>query len=303
MIAPQNEGARKMMRKLGIICRNNLYLKQLTEYLPEVLGREWTVSGYVDEEEYAERGTAEELLLAQIPIERRELVRKQLAADGRRILWLSEQRDEEAVFMYQSVAAIADLLLSAGEVPEQIREETATFRVIGYLSAEGGSGCTTAAFRKAVELGRGGSTFFLSLDNAPGLAELAKQTSGVSELVYLLKEYGADWGKQLMHCSCKLGEVTIVAGMERLGDVCELRAAEAEALMEGLRSLEFGSAVIDFGTSCAEALLQYCDIIYYCGAGEAKRHCIERQAENGGFRERMSFLGVSEVNGFERMHG
>lgn len=309
------------MKKLIVICQNTSYLERFTDTIPKYLPRDWSVGGYETLEEY-ERHEQQELtaiaeqngrtptgdsvsiqkglLLAQVAEQKREDIRKRLLGSGMAVLWLTESEEQsgEEIFMYRPAPIIATRIIQACREgkPDMAKNEEG-FRVIGYVGSEGGAGCTTEAYRQAVALSMKRETSFLCLDQAPGLRELSEFRSGVSELVYLLREYGSTWSKQFENCAGQVGALTVFAGVEHLGDASMLGDSEVEAFLSGMKEMDYGNVVIDFGTNGSEVLLSRCDVIYFCGGrNEEKRKILEMQAANGGFRNRLHPVNVlSEV--------
>ena len=306
------------MKKLYVICQKASYLNRFTETIPKYLPRDWTVSGYETMEDYEKHERLEVsvigehsvmndksserkgVFLARIPAEERESVRKKMVGSGLTVLWLTETEEQngDEVFMFRPAPLIADRIrqcLREGKPDTADGDEG--FRVIGYVGSEGGAGCTTEAYRQAVALSMKRETSFLCLDQAPGIRELSRFRSGVSELVYLLREYGSAWGKQFTNCAGQVGSLTVFAGVEHLGDAAMFGDTEAEYFLAGMKEMDFGNVVIDFGTAGSEVLLSHCDVIYFCGGrNEEKRKILEMQAANGGFRNRLRPVEVlSEV--------
>lgn len=283
------------MKKLVVICQNISYLKQLTDVLPKYLPREWTVAGYEKKEDFpAAKGTVT-AVLGQVEAEQREAFAAKCA--GSTMLWLSETKNcsDEEVFMYSTVSSIAERVCSACDVSGKlsVREAGETvLKVQGYAASEGGCGCTTEAYRKAVLMAASGKTAFLSMDRTPGISELPAADGGVSELVYLLKEYGHSWTEHMQYCAKPVGALTVFAGVRRMDDVTLFGEEEAEAFLWGLGEKEYRNLVIDFGTGGTEHLLGRCDVIWSCGGrNREKLRALERQAEYGGFRDRLRPVG------------
>lgn len=293
------------MKMIAVICQKTSYLNQLVETIPKHLPREWTVAGYETREEFEHQDGWFRVILAQLREEEREEFRENYSRNGTAVLWLTdvEERGEDEVFMYQTVSALAERVLRKVSEPAELpvaAEAESILHIFGYLAAEGGSGCTTEAYRKAVRLSDGEKTVFLSLDYAPGLREMPMKRGGVSELVYLLKEYGEKWTEHMEICAAVKDKLTVIAGSERFGDAAELRCEESEAFVSGLKESGCRNLVIDFGTAGNEELLSGCDVIFFCGGGnEEKKKALEQQAENGGFRDRLCPVREEGRNGMQ----
>lgn len=282
------------MKKLVVICQNISYLKQLTDVLPKYLPREWTVAGYEKQEDFPASVKAV-AVLAQVSDKERGAFAAKCA--GSTVLWLSETKTslDDEIFMYSTVSSIAERVCSAcdvsGKLPAREAGET-VLKVQGYTASEGGCGCTTEAYRKAVLMAASGKTAFLSMNRTPGIAELPEQEGGVSELVYLLKEYGRSWTDHMKYCGKPIGALTVFAGVRRMDDVSQFGGEEAEAFLYGLWEKEYRNLIIDFGTGGTEELLGRCDVIWSCGGrNKEKLRALERQAEYGGFRDRLRPVG------------
>lgn len=279
------------MKKLVVICQNISYLKQLTDVLPKYLPREWTVSGYEKKEEFpGVKGTAA-VVLADVPKEERGTFAQRCKDCA--LLWLTGEMTgaENEVFMYGTVSSLAEKVCEACDGPGKkvLREtEGQELRVQGYAASEGGCGCTTEAYRKAVLMAAAGKTAFLCMNRTPGIAELPEQDGGVSELVYLLQEYGKSWTEHMKYCAKSTGALTVFAGVRRADDTALFKEEESEAFLAGLREKEYRNLIIDFGTGGTEDLMMRCDVIWSCGGrNKEKLKALERQAEGGGFRDRL----------------
>lgn len=281
------------MKTLAVICQKTSYLRQLLESIPGYLPREWTVSGFETKESFLKEEGIAKVLLADVAFAEREAFVSKNRKRFNAALWLtdSEAQGADEVFMFRSVSEIAERVLAAAAGPEPRTEPSGNgggFQVIGYIGAEGNSGCTTEAYRKAVRLAAEGKTAFLCLDNSPGLKELLAAEDGVSELMYLLKEYGAEWVKHTDYCEKQIAGVSVFAGVARIGDATEFRENESECFVNGLRDLNCRNLVIDFGTNGTEELLLQCDTVYVCGGRNSeKRKALEAQAAHGGFADRL----------------
>ena len=281
------------MKTLAVICQKTSYMRQLLETIPGYLPREWTVSGYETKESFIKADGIAKVLLCDIAFAEREAFVSQNRKKFAAVLWLTDSETQAAdeVFMFRSVSEIAERVLSAATGPEPKTEPSGNgggFQVIGYIGAEGNSGCTTEAYRKAVKLAAEGKTAFLCLDNSPGLKELMAADDGVSELMYLLKEYGEEWVKHTDYCEKQIAGVSVFAGVTRIGDATEFRETESACFVSGLRDLNCRNLVIDFGTNGTEELLLQCDTVYVCGGRNSeKRKALETQAAHGGFFDRL----------------
>lgn len=283
------------MKKLVVICQNISYLKQLMDVFPKYFSREWTVAGYENEEEIRAGRGGVTAVLAQVPEENRSAFAGRW--EGSTVLWLSDRKECKAdeVFMYSTISAIAERVQQACDGPDgpAVRDTgEQALKVLGFAAAEGGCGCTTEAYRKAVLMAAAGKTAFLSMNRTPGIAELPEQDGGVSELVYLLQEYGKSWTDHMKYCSKPIGALTVFSGVRRMDDASLFGEEEAKAFLTGLREKEYRNLIIDFGTGGTEELLTRCDVIWSCGGkNKEKLRALERQAEYGGFRDRLRPVG------------
>lgn len=284
------------MKTLAIICQKTSYLQQIGEAMPRYLPREWVVMGFSNEEEFVKEAPVNVLLAMtddQAAFKERN---KNRAA---RILFLVGRKEvtEGEVFMYRSASVIAEIVMqkpSGPQSPEGGAGEP--LRIYGYAAAEGGSGCTTEAFKRAVTLSTEGKTAFLSLDSAPGIREFAADGTGLSELIYLLKEYREAWTAHLGHCAQTVGNAVVFAGVARLGDERGFNGPEAKDFITGLRQAGFRFLIFDFGKKGTDELLGLCERIYFTeGKNAEKRNILLNQSEEGDFRERvMPLSGLAE---------
>ena len=286
------------MKKLAVICLKTLYLKQLTESLPKYLSRDWTIAGYGSAEEFRDAKGVPTVILATA--EQKDRAAFSETWKDSTVLWLTEHEAcaKGEVFMYQSVSSIAERIREACEAEGRSApgiEAGQVLRVHGYAASEGGCGCTTEAYRRAVLMAASGKTAFLCMNRTPGLTEIPAMEGGVSELVYLLQEYGKSWTDHIRHCGKAVGALTVFAGVSRAGDEALFREEESESFIAGLREKEYRNLVIDFGTGGTEELISRCDIIWSCGgSNREKQKALERQAEQGGFRNRLRPAGSEE---------
>lgn len=297
-----------MSRVLGIVCRQTAYTERLSEELCKEEFREWQLATFTSLSEFVqwEGSTAVRLLLLDESFFDEW---QRLMEDGVQMpfcVWLTE--DTEAleripgIFMYQSAEQIGRQLseiyqkqvqekrpselpgtsgrtlvpqtneTSFEEAPEQgAPEETGGISIIGVLSPCGGAGVTGFALACGKELARKGTVLFLSLDPYPGLPA---ESQSVSELLYLLREYGAGWVEQREQCIRQQGRLGIVAGMADGSDLWELGTSEWNSFLEGLRqSGAFSFLVMDCGAGCAarEAILRECDCLFLLGEEDSPK--------------------------------
>lgn len=327
-----------MRKVLGIVCRQETYTERLSEELCRELFREWQPAVFPSLSEFMHwEGSAEVPLLLLEESFREEWKRLSESTELPFCVWLSEEEPVEhvpGIFMYQSSEQIGRQLLEIyhnqmrGRLPsESMRiventsglqheraspenvggqaQQPATDRlsVIGVLSPCGGAGVTSFAYACGKELSRKGKVLFLSLDPYPGLSEVAAESQAVSELLYLLREYGADWTEKKETCIRRQGALDVLVGMADASDLWELGEAEWGCFLKGLReSGEFSFLVIDLGAGCAarEAVLRECRQLFLLGeAASSKVALWKRQFQR--LEQNVKVFPIWEAGGSERL--
>lgn len=327
-----------MRKVLGIVCRQAEYTERLSEELCKELFREWQPAVFSALSEFMQwEGSAAVRLLLLEESFREEWTRLPEGTERPFCVWLSEEETVEhvpGIFMYQSSEQIGRQLLEIyqnqmrGRLPSEslkIAEDTTILQneraspenaavevqqpmpdglsVIGVLSPCGGVGVTSFAYACGKELSRKGTVLFLSLDPYPGLSEVATESQAVSELLYLLREYGEDWTEKKKACIRRQGALDVLAGMADASDLWELGETEWSCFLKGLRkSGEFSFLVIDLGAGCAarEAVLRDCHCLFLLGE-EASSKVVLWKRQFQRFGQNVETLPIWEIGGNERL--
>lgn len=298
-----------MRKVLGIVCRQEAYTERLSEELCKELFREWQPAVFSSFSEFMhwEGSTAVRLLMLEECFAE-EWKRLPEGTERPFCVWLSEEEPVEhdpGIFMYQSSEQIGRQLLEfyqkqmrgrlppeplgiVGNIPSQQNERASPketeaqalqpvsdgLTVIGVLSPCGGVGVTSFAYACGKELLGKGTVLFLSLDPYPGLSEVPEDSRAVSELLYLLQEYGTGWTEKKGVCIRRQGALGVLAGMADASDLWTFGEADWSNFLEGLRkSREISFLVIDLGVGCAarEAMLRDCHRLFLLGAEDSSK--------------------------------
>lgn len=276
-----------MKKALGIVCRQEEYTKRLCEELCRGEFRDWQLAAFTSLPDFYRWDEKEDV--AVLLLEEHFFSEWEAASEASfcktLVIWLSE--DKEAclytpwIFMYQSSEQISRRLSAlfreqtAKKFPEvsEVRKEGAApepegLSVIGVLSPCGGMGVTSFSYACAKELVKQGTTVFLSLDPYTGLSDVPKDARSLSELMYLLHEYGADWTAHKEHCVHRQGRLEIIAGMADASDLWELGKKQWKDFLSGLRQCSgISFLVIDCAAGCMarEDVLEACGRLFLLG--------------------------------------
>ncbi len=302
------------MKTVALIFREKRYRNRMLDALKKELPREWSVAGFEEVKELFDWKEKERLRViiveAEYPEgEEKNAIRNFAERTDTSLLWLVEDGTElefNQIFRYQPIDQVAEAVLEAGRRME--RKEIANgkksmnaSRFYGIWPVAGGSGGTRAAFDLAKHLAYSKKTLFLCLDPTPGLPEDVTEGEGdVSELIYLLREYGSDWIRRAHECTRGGGGFCYISGVFGLSDLGLFGEEEAENFIRGAEALEYAYVVIDFGITSAGngVLLERCDVIYTVGEeNKRKWKSFERQAEAEGLLHRIKPFSECEAVG------
>ena len=218
------------------------------------------------------------------PAERRQRVLSEM--NGRKIpVWLltaEKDRGEEPgyVFLFQPVDQIlARLGEVIGTAPKVVGEPAtaAECRCTGVITLDGTNSSATAlqlARRFAVK----SKTILLCVNPWPeGGRDWKPAESDVSELLYLLKEYGRDWYRHERFCLRAAGNVKIISGYSCFS-----------AFIAGLEGAGYEALIIDFGASPHPVLAENCEELYVVGSRSGERYStLERMLREDGLEDRL----------------
>ena len=229
------------------------------------------------------------------PAERRQRVLSEM--NGRKIpVWLltaEKDRGEEPgyVFLFQPVDQIlARLGEVIGTAPKVVGEPAtaAECRCTGVITLDGTNSSATAlqlARRSAVK----SKTILLCVNPWPeGGRDWKPAESDVSELLYLLKEYGRDWYRHERFCLRAAGNVKIISGYSCFSDYGQFADEDAEAFIAGLEGAGYEALIIDFGASPHPVLAENCEELYVVGSRSGERYStLERMLREDGLEDRL----------------
>ncbi len=300
------------MKVVTLIFREKRYRNRMVEALQKALPREWVVAGFETIESmlnWSERRRVRVIIVedAYPDGEESEHLRRYAEDTDTSLLWLKEDREDleyNQIFRYQPIDQVAEAVLDAGKRMDR-KENILGKRppngcnFYGVWSVSGGSGATQTAYGLARRLAVRNKTLFLCLDPTPGLPEEITEGEGdVSELIYLLREYGENWVDKEDQCTRGGGGFYYISGLVGLSDLSLFGEAEVEALIQGIQLLGYWNVVIDFGSVCGAhvELLRRCDIIYAVGDSRGRKWIsFKRQAEVEGIFNRVKRFEESEM--------
>ncbi len=301
------------MKTLALIFQEKKYRNRMMDALQRELPGEWTVAGFETPESlmtWAENNALQVIIMEEDYPAIQSITHLQSFAEERDIpvLWLTKSREELAnsqIFMYQAIDQVAQEVLGASarkdrktRVMETAEPAYCTF--YGCWPVEGGCGTTKEACALARRLS-GKKTLLLCLDPTPGLPEdCPEQEGGVSELIYLLREYGEDWIDKEELCVRVNSSLHCISGVTCLSDLGLFGEREIAEFICGVEILGYRNVVVDFGSICTGTaqLLSRCDVIYPIGAREGKKwRSFERQAFAEGIAERIGWIEEREKAG------
>lgn len=318
-----------MSLTLAIVSGQKGYPERLAEELCQKQFREWQVAGFSNLEQFLDwwkRNPVTLLLMEE------ESYPEFWKLEGRKEVLAvllhgnPEKRSrEDGIFMYQTAQDIGEQLMlcyrhltgetgaEAGEAQALTKQETAEQsgaakategagteepllpEIIGIASPCGGCGATGLAVRVAQELARRKEVLLLSLDAFCGLSE-AEEGNHVSELLYLLREYGEAFWKQPVSYGTGSGRLLTVAGLADSGELAELTLRYWDCFLRGLRAEgRYRRLVIDFGacTGSPMGLLAACSLLIIPGTEETKLKKFYRQALRSVGEERIWMPGLN----------
>ncbi len=295
------------MKTVAIIYGDRRFGERMALALERELGDEWSMAAFADVREYEawkEHGKTRVLLVEEAQLFDEQTEKRLLLLHEGRVpvirLTTGKQAEEgEALFVYQSVEGIVAAIVTAERRPHEkagvLREERVRQkRIYGVWPVSGGSGATGQAYRIAKELALTDNTLFLCLDPNPGFPEeVTEGREDVSELIYLLREYGPIWREQEENCVRGGGGFYYISGFFEPGDAALFGDEQARYFLSGFEDSDYWNLVIDFGCLPAGAgtLLRSCDTIYATGTEqERKWRSFERQMRNAELSERVSRL-------------
>lgn len=289
------------MKTIAIIYHGRKHLERLTLALRKQLPEGYEVAGFVSASEFLSwdgHGRVKALLLSEesgTPEEKEKLT---AMISARKIpLWnLSEDADlaEEPgqMFLYQPIDRMAERLReslggnpSGAKAAEPQKTECTCVGVIA-LGAENSTAC---AMRIAREHAVRNKTVLLCVNPWPEESKDWKPgESDMSELLYLLKEYGSSWYQHEKFCLRSAGNVKVISGYSCFTDYGQFAEEDAEALFAGLEAAGYDCLVVDFGASPQPSLAVNCEKLYVLGTGIGGRYAVlERMLREEGIAERL----------------
>lgn len=296
-------GDRDEMKTIAIIAPDPRYLERLTLTMQKGVPEGFAAAGFSSVREFEaweDHIRVKALLLWEETCggdtsETRERVLAELA--GRRIpvwtLTTEWERDKEPgyVFAYQPVDQMLRLLGEVlGTAPKVVKEpaERTECRCTGVLALDGASS-SVYAMQIAKRYAVAGKTLLLCVNPWPDATRDWKPgESDVSELLYLLKEYGSEWHRHERFCLRSAGNVKIISGYTCFSDYGQFTEEDAQAFLAGVEAVGYAALVIDFGASPQPALAENCESLYVVGSRSGERFAtLERMLREEGLAERL----------------
>ncbi|GEM_PF-3535985 len=292
-----------MMKTIAIVYPDGRYLERLTLAMQKDLPEGFSAAGFTSAGEFAaweEHIRVKALLLYEEVCEGdsgqdRDQLLEEMA--GRRIpVWLlttERERGEEPgyVFLYQPVDHFLNCLAEVlGNAPKVKSEEhlPTECRLIGVIALDGESS-TAYAMQLARQCAVRGKTLLLCVNPWPdGGRDWKPGESDVSELLYLLKEYGAEWHKRERFCVRSVGNVKLISGYSCFSDYGQFTEEDASAFLAGLEAAGCTALVVDFGSSPQPTLAENCEELHVAGNPSGERYAaLERMLREEGLAERL----------------
>ena len=299
------------MKTIAIVYPDRRYLERLTMEMQRGLPEGYTAAGFASVGEFVswdEHVRVKALLLYEDVLqgddgELRQRVLSEM--NGRKIpVWLltaEKDRGEEPgyVFLFQPVDQIlARLGEVIGTAPKVVGETVspAECRCTGVITLDGTNSSATAlqlARRFAVK----SKTILLCVNPWPeGGRDWKPAESDVSELLYLLKEYGRDWYRHERFCLRAAGNVKIISGYSCFSDYGQFADEDAEAFIAGLEGAGYEALIIDFGASPHPVLAENCEELYVVGSRSGERYAtLERMLREDGLEDRLRTAEAAAV--------
>ena len=302
------------MKRIVIIYHEKRYLDRLTEQIRRWLPEDYTAAGYLSVQSYEERNDSEDVravLMEETKEDYGERLKKWANQDIK-VWFLTENRDREQdpgmLYVYRPAREFAEKLSVLWKKPvTRIREEETGYaedcRCVGVMTVDGESS-TEFAGRQAKAYAQNGKTLFLCLNPwaklykgkerkdserlSAGRQPVSGYECGVSELFYMLKEYGEDWYSFDKLCGKIENNVRTIGGYRCLSDIRCFGKTEVAALQSGLKKGGYRSFVVDFGDSPISELAEICDDLYLLGDRQSDHFAeAERLLATEGMAERI----------------
>ena len=291
------------MKTIAIVYPDGRYLERLTLAMHKCLPEGYAAAGFSSEQEFSawdEHVRVKALLLYEETgggdsSGNRERLLSEMS--GRKIpVWLlttEKERGEEPgyLFLYQPVDRLLERLGEIfGSTPKVIREEVSPkeCRCKGVISLDG-PGSSACAMQIARRSAVQGKTLLLCVNPWPdGVRDWKPGESDVSELLYLLKEYGSEWYLHERFCLRSSGNVKAISGYTCFSDYGQFTEEDAASFLAGLESAGYSSLVVDFGASPQPVLAENCEELYVVGSCSGERYAtLERMLREEGMAERL----------------
>lgn len=291
------------MKTIAIVYPDGRYLERLTLAMQKSLPEGYVAAGFASETEFAaweEHVRVRALLLYEETCGGdAQGNREKLLAEmnGRKIpVWLlttEKERGEDPgyVFLYQPVDRLLERLGEIfGSAPKVVRENEPPkeCRCTGVITLDG-SGSSACALQIARRSAVQGKTLLLCVNPWPdGVRDWKPGESDVSELLYLLKEYGSEWYRHERFCLRAAGNVKAISGYACFSDYGQFTEEDATAFLLGLESAGYSTLVVDFGASPQPVLAENCEELFVVGSRSGERYAtLERMLREEGLAERL----------------
>ena len=291
------------MKTIAIVYPDGRYLERLVLAMQKCLPEGYTAAGFPSAAGFAaweEHVRVKALLLyeeiceGEAPGDRERLIAEM---NGRKIpirfLTTEKERGEDPgyVFLYQPVDRMLERLGEVfGSTPKVVAENTSPneCRCVGVISLDG-SGSSACAMQLAKRSAVQGKTLLLCVNPWPdGVRDWKPGESDVSELLYLLKEYGGEWYRHERFCLRSVGNVKAISGYTCFSDYGQFTEEDAAAFLKGLEAGGYRALVVDFGASPQPVLAENCEELYVVGSRFGDRFStLERMLREEGLAERL----------------
>lgn len=290
------------MKTIAVLYSGGKYLERLVLALQRHLPEGYAAAGFTTFKEFTaweEHSRVKAVLLSPGCGTSEEMTEIIGELSARRIPVWTLTEDETLceepgqMFLYQPVNRFLERLRevfapTATCVRENSEEFSAQCRCIGVLSLSGESS-TACALQLARRQAVNGKTLLLCVNPWPdGTKDWKPALSDVSELIYLLKEHGADWYRSEKCCLQTSGTIRAVSGYSCLSDYGQFTEEDVGALLAGLEAAGYRFLVLDFGAVPQPSLADYCEELYVVGENAGNRYsALERMLREEGLGERL----------------
>lgn len=293
------------MKTIAIVYEERTHLERLTPALQKLLPEGYCAAGFSSIGEFAAtKGAAavKAVLFSERSGSSEEKKRLRNALRARHIpMWMLTDEaaadGDDCIFLFQPVERIAERL-SAVWKPQASGESSgvpAECRACGVISLSGESS-SSYAMGLAGRLAVREKTLLLCVNPWPdGMRDWSPGERDVSELLYLIKEHGAEWYRKESNCVRTVGNVRVISGYACFSDYGPFTGRDADDLLCGLKEAGYDCLVIDFAGAPQPALAERCRELHILGANTAERYrSLERMLREEGLAEKLRAARAEE---------